>query len=76
MRRAFGGRSWQIQGALRLACPICKTVVEDAPEDLPTRPFCSARCKLADLDNWLSDVYRISSPLGDGDLEDDELKLS
>lgn len=62
--------------AVRLTCPICKTVIEDAPEDLPTRPFCSARCKLADLDNWLSDVYRISSPLGPNDLEDDELKLS
>jgi endogenous inhibitor of DNA gyrase (YacG/DUF329 family) len=62
--------------AVRLTCPICKTVVEDAPEDLPTRPFCSVRCKLADLDNWLSDVYRISSPLGSDELEDDELKLS
>jgi len=61
---------------VRLTCPICKTVIEDAPADLPTRPFCSSRCKLADLDNWLSDAYRISSPLGPDDLEDEELKLS
>ncbi len=61
---------------MRLTCPICKTVVEDAPEDLPTRPFCSKRCKLADLDNWLSDAYRISSPLRPTDTDDDELKLS
>lgn len=61
---------------LRLTCPICKTVVEDAPADLPCRPFCTQRCKLADLDNWLSDAYRISSPLSPTDLEDDELKLS
>jgi uncharacterized protein len=51
-------------------------VIEDAPADHPTRPFCSQRCKLADLHNWLSDAYRISSPLAPGDLEDDELKLS
>jgi endogenous inhibitor of DNA gyrase (YacG/DUF329 family) len=54
---------------------MCKTVIEDATAELPTRPFCSPRCKLADLDNWLSDAYRISSPLGPGELEDDELKL-
>lgn len=63
-------------GAVRLSCPICKTVVEDAPEDLPCRPFCSQRCKLADLDNWLSDAYRVSTPLHPTDFDDDELKLS
>ncbi len=62
--------------SVRITCPICKTVIEDAPEDLSTRPFCSQRCKLADLHNWLSDAYRISSPLRPSDLEDDELKLS
>ncbi len=29
----------------------------------PYRPFCSRRCKLLDLDNWLSGRYRISTPL-------------
>ena len=61
---------------MRISCPICKTVIEDAPEDSSTRPFCSQRCKLADLHSWLSDAYRISSPLRPNDLEDDELKLS
>jgi endogenous inhibitor of DNA gyrase (YacG/DUF329 family) len=61
---------------VRITCPICKTVIEDAPKDAPTRPFCSQRCKLADLHNWLSDAYRISSPLQPGELDDDELKLS
>jgi endogenous inhibitor of DNA gyrase (YacG/DUF329 family) len=68
---------WQVPGtAVRLTCPICKTVIDDAPEDLPSRPFCSQRCKLADLHNWLSDAYRISSSVGPDELEDDELKLS
>ena len=26
-------------------------------------PFCSERCKLIDLDNWLSERYRISTPI-------------
>lgn len=61
---------------MRITCPSCKTVIEDAREDAPARPFCSQRCKLADLHNWLTDAYRISTPLGPGDLEDDELDLS
>lgn len=68
---------WQVsETALRITCPICKTVIEDAPADTPTRPFCSQRCKLADLHNWLSDAYRIPSPLGAGDVDDDERDLS
>ena len=57
-------------------CPICKTAIEDEPETSPFRPFCSQRCKLADLDNWLSGAYRISTPMTPADLEDDEVKLS
>jgi endogenous inhibitor of DNA gyrase (YacG/DUF329 family) len=51
-------------------------VVKDAPDDHAYRPFCSKRCKLADLHNWLTDAYRISTPLTPGELEDDEVKLS
>ena len=58
---------------LRSYCPICKTALPDAAEDAGPRPFCSMRCKLIDLGNWLSDKYVISEPLpedaadGDGD---------
>jgi uncharacterized protein len=45
--------------AVRITCPICKTVLENAPEDHEARPFCSARCKLVDLGNWLNESYRI-----------------
>ena len=48
-------------GAVRITCPICKTVLENAPEDHEPRPFCSARCKLVDLGNWLDGSYRIPS---------------
>lgn len=61
---------------MRIACPTCKKVIEDAPADFEPRPFCSARCKQIDLMNWLDEKYRISSPLRPGDLEDDEFELS
>jgi len=48
---------------VRIECPICKRVLEDAPADHPPRPFCSARCKLADLHAWLNEDYRVSEPL-------------
>ena len=40
-----------------MRCPTCKR--ETAWEGNAFRPFCSERCKLIDLDNWLSERYRI-----------------
>ena len=48
---------------MRICCPTCQKRLEDVPQDFPFRPFCSKRCKLADLDNWLSEAYRISEPV-------------
>jgi endogenous inhibitor of DNA gyrase (YacG/DUF329 family) len=40
-----------------MQCPICK---QEVPyKGNPFRPFCSERCKLIDLDNWLEGRYRI-----------------
>ena len=44
-----------------MKCPTCNKEVEYAGN--PYRPFCSERCKLIDLDNWLSERYRISTPI-------------
>jgi uncharacterized protein len=52
-------RFWAMLRAVRITCPICKTVLENAPDDHEPRPFCSARCKLVDLGNWLNESYRI-----------------
>ena len=41
-----------------MRCPICKAETEW--KENPFRPFCSERCKLIDLDHWLSERYRIS----------------
>lgn len=43
-----------------MRCPICKKEVSS--EGNTNRPFCSERCKMIDLDNWLSERYRNSSP--------------
>jgi endogenous inhibitor of DNA gyrase (YacG/DUF329 family) len=46
---------------MRARCPICEA---ELPADLDPklRPFCSARCRLVDLDRWLSGDYRIPGP--------------
>jgi endogenous inhibitor of DNA gyrase (YacG/DUF329 family) len=44
-----------------MRCPICKR--ETVYQENPFRPFCSERCKMIDLDNWLSGRYRISRPV-------------
>jgi endogenous inhibitor of DNA gyrase (YacG/DUF329 family) len=46
---------------VKIVCPTCRTQLEDVPDDYGPRPFCSERCKLADLNNWLTESYRISA---------------
>jgi uncharacterized protein len=40
-------------------CPLCNKPVE--AKDNPHRPFCSERCKLLDLGNWVDENYRVPS---------------
>jgi len=45
-------------------CPNCgKEVAVAKKEDLPSRPFCSSRCKMVDLYRWFNEEYRISTPI-------------
>lgn len=46
-----------------MRCPICRKAI--TYKGNPFRPFCSERCKLVDLNNWLSERYRISTPVAD-----------
>lgn len=39
-------------------CPTCK---KDVAPDGKAFPFCSERCRLVDLGNWLDGRYRIAS---------------
>ncbi len=42
-------------------CPICREPVEMRPDN-EYFPFCSKRCKMQDLGNWLNEDYRV--PVG------------
>jgi hypothetical protein len=48
-----------------MRCPICKQTI--AWEGNPFRPFCSERCKLIDLDNWLEERYRVPARVDAGE---------
>ncbi|MBP9113813.1 MAG: DNA gyrase inhibitor YacG [Polyangiaceae bacterium] len=39
-----------------MVCPSCKKSIAN---DLPTRPFCSTRCRQVDLGKWLNEEYRV-----------------
>lgn len=53
-----------VADSIEYVCPTCKKRVQVAVrEALPTRPFCSERCKMIDLGKWFNEEYRISSPL-------------
>ena len=50
-------------------CPICKNVLPNSTH--PTFPFCSDRCRLLDLNNWLEGNYTVTRPIDPTDeLED------
>lgn len=51
-------------------CPICRTLLPGV--DIPTFPFCSDRCRLLDLHNWIEGKYQSSRPI-DPTGDDDEL---
>lgn len=64
-RRAVGPR-----------CPICKANVggphkEQQQQERSTFPFCSERCRLVDLGNWLGGNYAVAEPLHAGAWETD-----
>ena len=44
-------------------CPICKTATDS--EVHKEFPFCSGRCRLADLGAWASEKYVVSDPVFD-----------
>lgn len=51
-------------------CPVCG---RQAAADPATTPFCSERCKLADLGKWFSGTYTLSRELVEEDLSDPDL---
>lgn len=43
-------------------CRICGKALPGG-KDTPTYPFCGKRCKIIDLNRWMSGDYLISEPL-------------
>ena len=54
---------------VRFTCPTCRRALEGTRAEHPALPFCSDRCRLADLGSWLNESYRISAPLSEEDLD-------
>jgi len=64
---------------MRRRCPVCNKLIRTNEQDKAKRqgyfPFCSERCKLIDLGEWLDARYRISSELPDESSDRREDKL-
>jgi endogenous inhibitor of DNA gyrase (YacG/DUF329 family) len=56
--------------AVRFTCPTCRRTLEGTRAEHPELPFCSPRCRAADLGAWLNESYKISSPVAEEDLDE------
>jgi endogenous inhibitor of DNA gyrase (YacG/DUF329 family) len=66
-RAAGNALGWRVMKSS--PCPICKGPREAAGHN-PTYPFCSTRCKLADLSNWINERYTLEAePASPEDVE-------
>ncbi|MCB1044376.1 MAG: DNA gyrase inhibitor YacG [Acidobacteria bacterium] len=45
---------------VKVACPQCGQEVIWCDES-PYRPFCSERCRAAELGHWFSETYRVAA---------------
>lgn len=54
----------QVERGQSAACPVCSAPVTTNSDAFP---FCSDRCRLADLGQWLKGGYTISRPFDDDD---------
>ncbi len=52
-----------------MECPKCRKKILVSKEKLETYPFCSSKCKNADLLSWLNGSYAITRPMHLGDIE-------
>jgi endogenous inhibitor of DNA gyrase (YacG/DUF329 family) len=62
-------KSTPTKGTTTVPCPTCNKPVPWSAASR-WRPFCSERCRLIDLGDWLDEKHRIPEPL-EGQSEDD-----
>jgi endogenous inhibitor of DNA gyrase (YacG/DUF329 family) len=60
-----------IAKSIIVKCPTCKCPVSWIPEQL-YKPFCSERCRLIDLGEWVMEEKRIPGESLDLELDDNE----
>jgi endogenous inhibitor of DNA gyrase (YacG/DUF329 family) len=51
----------EAEAARQVPCPNCQRPAVFAPSNR-WRPFCSERCRSADLGAWASERYRVPAP--------------
>lgn len=52
-------------------CPVCRTIKRYDVTN-PCRPFCSERCRLIDLGQWLDEDYRVAGDSVAPEVREDE----
>jgi len=57
-------------------CPICKQPLPTGEKRPPDAPFCSARCRVLDLGNWLGGAYALPARPDESDDLDVEAALA
>lgn len=62
-----------ISSTLTDASADCRTCGEPVPSGSETAPFCSSRCRMADLGRWFAGGHRISRPLDADDFDGFEM---
>ena len=61
---------------IQYACPNCRKA-SSLKDDNPWRPFCSERCRLIDLGEWMNENNKIASQeteLFTSTFDDDEIR--
>ena len=62
-----GAVNWQATAdhpifcAMKRKCPTCARLFAESDEVRAFRPFCSVRCRSADLGKWLDGGYKIET---------------
>ena len=54
-----------------LTCAICEEPLPENAAETPLFPFCSARCKMVDLNRWFDGDYAVVSPASIEDMEEE-----
>jgi tRNA threonylcarbamoyladenosine biosynthesis protein TsaE len=52
------------------SCSSCSTCGKALTDEIEHFPFCSKRCRMADLGRWFAGQYKVSRPMGEQDIDE------